>query len=231
MPPPAGSGGSGGQDDPLQRARLISNEVFDSVVKPLKLQGGLPSPYITSILGVLAGVSCQRAALAGLAAGDPKYRDLPNPILDVGLKDGTRLLFGDAINLPLLESQYSVWSLVAGILEHMGRPIFDIRQMAERKVGEAGTPAFERCVDLPQDGPPIPFALGWRQVATNLESRLPLDYIPMVFAFAFQRLAQTDSAADPTVDVEACARTMMESAIVASKLPRVQQEQDTESRV
>lgn len=225
-----GGGGSGtprpdvpalAADDPLRRARQLSDEVFDAVVKPLKLQGRLESAYIASILGVLAGYSCQRAALAGLAAGDPAYCDLPTPILDMGLKDGTHLLYGDAINRPLLESQYSVWALVGGILQHIGKPVFDVRALVARKTGEAGTPAFERCAGLPLDGPPIPFALGWRNVALDLESRLPRDFVPMVFAFAFQRLAQTDAAADPSVDVELCARTMMESAIVASKLPEV----------
>lgn len=218
-PVPRGDGPPG--DDPLRRATVLADTVFDSVVKPLKLQGRLTSPYISSVLGVLAGFSCQRAALAGIAAGDPAYRDLPNPILDVRLKDGTRLLFGDAINRPLLESQHSVWALVGGVLQHLGRPVFDVRELVARKTQEAGTPAFERCADLPPDGPPIPFALGWRKVALDLEPQLPLDLVPVVFALAFQRLAQTDAAADRSVDVELCARTMMESAIVASKLPEV----------
>ena len=44
------------------------------------------------------------------------------------------------------------------------------------------------------------------------------DYVPVAIALAYQRLAQTDHAVDPSVDLAAMARIMMESALAMSKL-------------
>ena len=44
------------------------------------------------------------------------------------------------------------------------------------------------------------------------------DYVPVAIALSYQRLAQTDHAVDPSVDLAAMARIMMESALAMSKL-------------
>jgi hypothetical protein len=78
--------------DPLQSARLMSNTVFDGLVKPLKMQRGVPTPVIVATLGALAGHACQVATLRGIATDNPDYRDLS--IITVQGKNGDRYLAG-----------------------------------------------------------------------------------------------------------------------------------------
>ena len=85
--------------------------------------------------------------------------------------------------------------------------------------GAGDDDAFGIPRDLP-DGAPTPRAmlsLWGLGEALAKDVRRP-DYVPVVFTLAYQRLVQTDNAVDPTVDIAAMARIMMESALAMSKL-------------
>lgn len=194
----------------------MSTVVFDGLVKPLKLERGLPSPVIAMALGSLAGHACQVATLKGIAADSPDYRGLSIMTVEGG---GDRFLFGDAINRPVLEWQYSVWALVAGISQKIGAPMPDLHEMAGYVTSTAGSEAFGLPRDIPKGGPTARSLLSLWSLGEALCKDVPHpDYVPVTFALAYQRLVQTDNAADPTVDQLAMARVMMESAIAMSKL-------------
>ena len=69
-------------------------------------------------LGSLAGYSCQASVRELLVrqGGEPEEK----VFLIANGKDGKRYFFGDALNKPLAESRYSVWSLAAGVATHLG---------------------------------------------------------------------------------------------------------------
>lgn len=203
--------------DPLQFARLMSNKVFDGLVKPLKMQRGVPTPVIVATLGALAGHACQVATLRGIATNNPDYRDLS--IVTVDGKDGDRYLMGDAINRPVMDWQYSVWALVAGITESLGAPRPDLHELAGYVASTVGTATFGVPRGLPSGGTAPRSALALWGLGEALANDIPHpDYVPVCFALAYQRLVQTDNAVDPAVDVAALARIMMESTIAMSKL-------------
>ena len=203
--------------DPLQAARLMADTVFDGLVKPLKLQRGVPTPVIVATLGALAGHACQVATLRGIATKSPDYRDLS--IITVQGKNGDRYLAGDAINRPVMEWQYSVWALVAGITESLGVPRPDLHELAGHVASTIGSATFGIPRDLPPGGTTPRSALALWGLGEALASDIPHpDYIPVCFALAYQRLVQTENAFDPTVDVAALARIMMEGTIAMSKL-------------
>jgi hypothetical protein len=133
--------------DALQSARLLSDAVFDGLVTPLKMQRGVPTPDVVAMLGALAGHACQVATLRGIAAKSPDYRDLS--IVTVQGANGDRYLMGDAINRPVLEWQYSVWALVAGITEHLGVPRPDLPELASYGASTVGGATFGVPRDLP----------------------------------------------------------------------------------
>ncbi|MGO4276739.1 hypothetical protein AB4Z22_44100, partial [Paenibacillus sp. TAF58] len=58
----------------------------------------------------------------------------------------------------------------------------------------------------------------WATWNARTADALESDYVPVAFAMAFQRLAQTDNAVDPTVDQAAMGRIMIESTLAMSKL-------------
>lgn len=204
-------------EDPMLSAKLASTAVFDGLVKPLKLTHGLPSQVIAAALGGLAGHACQGATLKGLASGDAAYAGLS--IVEVGGKNGDQYLMGDAINRPVLEWQYSVWALVAGITEHMGFPIPDVHDIARHVSSTVGGEAFGVPRDLPAGAPTPRRMLSLWTLAESLTKNVAHpDYVPVAFALAYQRLAQTDNVADPSIDQGALARIMVESAVAMSKL-------------
>ena len=203
--------------DPLPSTRLMSDKVFDGLVKPLKMERGVPTPVIVATLGALAGHACQVAALRGIAKNSPDYRDLS--IITLQGQNGDRYLMGDAINRPVMEWQYSVWALVAGITESLGVPRPDLHELAGYVVSTGGTATFGIPRDLPSGVTTPRSALAMWSLGEALANDIPHpDYVPVCFALAYQRLVQTDNAVDPAVDVAALARIMMESTIAMSKL-------------
>lgn len=205
------------QPDPVVAARLLSDQIFDNLVRPFKVERRIPSLQIASILGALAGHACQLAALKGLDSRDPNYAG--RSLMLVGTTSGEELLFGDAINRPLLETPHSVWALVGGILHHMGFALPDPQELVDHvaRTLPNGEPWLPR--DLPPGSPTPRTALQLWGFGELIANSFPYpDYVPVVFALAYQRLAQTDNAVDPTVDQLAMARVMMESAIAMSKV-------------
>lgn len=203
--------------DDLAAARAMSDSVFDGFVKPMKLDRGVPSLVIASTLGALAGHASQIAALKGVAANDTNYAGLS--LVSVETATGEQLLFGDAVNRPVLESPYSVWALVAGICQKMGIPVPDVAELAGHVAATlpSGSPWLPR--DLPAGSQTPRSALRMWMVGEAVSKDVPHpDHVPVVFALAYQRLAQTDNAVDPSVDQAAMARVMMESTIAMSKV-------------
>jgi len=216
IPPRAAPAGPS-TNDPLEAARRMSDVVFDTFVKPMKLQRGVASPVIAATIGALAGHACQVATVTGIANENPDYRGLS--IMTVGGKNGDHYLMGDAINRPVLEWQYSVWALVAGVNQKMGVPIPDLHELASYVASTLGGDKFGIPRDLPAGAPTPRTMLSLCAVGDALVKDVQHpDYVPVTLALAYQRLAQTDNAVDPTADVSAMARIMIESALAMSKL-------------
>lgn len=215
--------------DQMALASRASDEVFDALVKPMKLQRGVPSAVIAHTLGALAGHACQRAALMGIGAGDPAYVRLS--VLEITGANGDRYFAGDAINRPVMESPHSVWALVAGVTQKMGHPVPDLDRLVTRVASDMGTASFDRAIDLTADAPPARTLTSLFGIVTALGAKMHLDAVPVAIALAYQRLAQTDNDVDPSVDVVALARIMMESTIAMSKLQLTTERRSNEAAV
>lgn len=214
--PPGAAPAGPGAAEALEAARRMSDIVFDRLVKPMKLERGVPSPVIAAMLGALAGHACQVATLSGIADGDPSYAGLS--IMAVDGRNGDNYLVGDAINRPVLDWQFSVWSLVAGVTERMGVPTPDLDELAGYVASTIGGDAFGIPRDLPAGSPTPRLSLVMWGLGDALAKDVTPDYVPVAIALAYQRLAQTDHEVDPSVDLAAMARIMMESALAMSKL-------------
>jgi hypothetical protein len=102
------------KEDPMIGAVLGGKEVCQRLIEAMKDAKGVHVESLLSLLGSLAGFSCQMSIRTeNPAAGDSAF-------VVVGGADGRNSFFGDRLNQPLAESQYSVWGLTAGKAQGLG---------------------------------------------------------------------------------------------------------------
>ena len=126
--------------DPLIGAKLGSREVTHRLIAGMKTDRGVHVDSILCALGALAGYACQVAVRARAAA-----QGLPEDALftTVQTVDGKTLFFGDQLNQPLAEDQYSVWAIAASGAQQAGCETFpDLNQIFQHVANDVGSEAF-----------------------------------------------------------------------------------------
>jgi len=170
-------------------------------------------------LGALAGKACQVAALTGVANKDPVYKRLS--VADVTAADGTEYYFGDALNRPLAESTYSVWSLVAGAANSLGATVPDVTELFNHAAQSVGTPEFgvPRFATGTYAELPVTYLARWDELLPNIRKHAPdAQQWPVVFGIAIQQLFTIVGGDFNLTDQT---RIFMDSAIAMSKLKTV----------
>jgi hypothetical protein len=143
--------------DPLIGAKVAGKEVLHRLMNAMTNEKGIQVESLLTALGALAGFSCQMGIRQ--ECENKNIKELPFVVMT--MKDGKNLFFGDQLNAPLLESQYSVWSLCAAIAQHLGATLPDLRELVQHVSKVAGTPEFGR--------PRIPTG--------NQPGELPINYV------------------------------------------------------
>jgi hypothetical protein len=117
------------KSDPLIGAKIGSKEITQRLVAAMKTERGVHIESLLCAVGSLAGYSCQAAMRAQVVA-----HALPGSgvLTSVEAKDGTTYFFGDYLNKPLVESQYSVWSIAGGGAQQAGcTKLLDVSEIFE----------------------------------------------------------------------------------------------------
>lgn len=129
------------KEDPLIGAKIGSKEVFNHLINFMKDSKGVHIESLMCILGSLAGYSCQASLRKELI--EMKGLDENQVFVIIEDKDKKKYYFGDLINKPLIENQYSVWSLSAGAVQHMGiTKMIDIREIFEYVTKTVGSDSY-----------------------------------------------------------------------------------------
>lgn len=128
------------KEDPLIGAKLGAKEIFQQLLNGMKNQKGVHIESLLSVLGALAGYSCQASLRAqSLAKGLPET----SAFQTVGTKDGKQYFFGDPLNHTLVGSQYSVWGLAGGAAQHAGAKEFpDLNAIFQHTSSVLGSEQF-----------------------------------------------------------------------------------------
>jgi hypothetical protein len=132
--------------DPLIKVKIGGNEILQRVVGGLKDERGVHIESLLSVLGALAGYACQFSVREQNIKSGAK-----SPVSGLTIAtgaDGRNYYFGDALNKPLAEDRYSVWSLAAGTVKQLGKPLpdrTDIFKHASATVGRKPSSAFRVC--------------------------------------------------------------------------------------
>ena len=93
--------------DPLIGAKIGGREITQQLFTKMNSERSVHIESMLCALGALAGHACQASIRArNVARGVPETTDL----VAVDTQDGKRYFFGDAINHPLAEAQYSIWA-------------------------------------------------------------------------------------------------------------------------
>ena len=167
-------------------------------------------------LGALAGKACQVAVLTGIIEKDPVYKGMS--VADVTAADGTEYIFGDAINRPLVESTYSVWSLVAGAANSLGATVPDVTELFQHAAASVGTAEFgiPRYAEGTNAEPPVTYLLRFDELLPIIRASAPdAQQWPIVFGIAIQQLF---AIVGKDFDLTVLTRIFMDAAIAMSKL-------------
>jgi hypothetical protein len=206
--------------DPLAGLKIGGKEVTQRLIRSLRDEKGVHIETLLTILGALAGFSCQMSIREELTQQSGE-RLTNQPFLVVSGADGKNYYFGDALNRPLAESQWSIWALSVGAAQHMGSSalpdINDIFRHVSETVGSdrfgiPRVPESHQASDLP-----INF------VKMNWPKMLPLvaefcdrpAQWPVLLGIAIQQaLYLGKGIIDPSLAVS----IVMESAVPMSKI-------------
>jgi hypothetical protein len=204
--------------DPLVGAKIGAREVFQHLLKGLASEKGVHAESLLAALGALAGYACQVSARQQ-ASKAPAGTD--SGLMRVQTQDGRTYYFGDALNKPLAESKYSVWSLAAAAAQDAGcNPLPDLHEMFKHVAESLGSPAFG-APRLPAGSslmqPPEQMLRQlWKPLVAEVAAYCPdPQEWPVLFGLAIQQaIGAAKSAFDPRVSLGIA----MESAIAMSKV-------------
>ncbi len=204
--------------DPLIGAKIGSKEVTQRLLTAMKTERGVHIESLLCALGAVAGYSCQ-AAVRALAVA----RGLPEASLltPVETKDGKTFFFGDHLNKPLAESQYSVWGVAGGGAQQAGcANLPDVSEIFKHVSATVGTAAFgtPRVPEghKPQDTPLSYVRVLWPALRPLIVKFCPNpEHWPILLGLSIQEvIVMGKNTLDPCLALQ----LVMESAIPMSKV-------------
>jgi hypothetical protein len=206
------------KDDPLIGAKIGSKEITHRLMAGMKDERGVHIESLLCALGALAGYSCQASLRAqALAKGMPA-----DGLLTVVQTDnGQTFFFGDHLNKPLAESQYSVWSLAAGGAQQAGCTQFpDLAEIFKHTSTVLGTDKFGLlCVPEAHQAHDLPLAYVqklWPSLNPTIKKYCPdPEHWPVLLGLSIQEIIVSGKSA---IEPGLALRIVMEAAIPMSKI-------------
>ena len=126
--------------DPLMGLKIGAKEVNQRLINGLKNKKGVHIESFLTVIGSLAGFSCQMSVREALKNAEATGEKIVWATASGA--DGKKYYFGDALNKPLAESNYSIWNLVAGAVEKLGAKLPDVSEIFKHVAGTVGSDTF-----------------------------------------------------------------------------------------
>ena len=198
--------------------QLGSKEVFQRIVDRMKDARGIHVESLLACLGALAGYACQASIRARSLL--PGAKSPATQLVIAQGADGRQYFFGDALNQPLAEGKWSVWSLTAGAVQKLGKPLPDLAGIFKHVAATVGGPEFgiPRVAEAhrPADLPINYLRTMWPVILPIAKPFCaePSD-LPVIFSLAIQQaIVMGRTVIDPTL----AASIAMECAVPMSKV-------------
>lgn len=197
---------------------VAGKNVYANLLAQLNSEKGVHIESLMCTIGALGGYACQEA-IREIYAQEESLKG-QKPFMEMGLSDGTRLFFGNALNGVLAENEQSFWyALLRGAVENGCKTVPDLNDAFAYVTKVAGTPEYG-VVRVPDQHKPanaiIYLEKFWPMFHADLKSfhPNPLQW-PLVYAYAATEAIREGIA---LIDVNIALMLMMESAIFASKV-------------
>lgn len=206
------------QEDVLINAKVGATHILPKIIQVMKSERGLHLESLLSALGALAGYACQAGIREEFV--NQKGHNENQVFTVVGCADGRQYFFGDMVNNPLAQNQYSVWGLAAGAAQHLGtKELIDIMEIFKHVTQSVGTEEFgiprieegHKPADLPQNY----IKHLWPFLLPDLKALCPAAEWPILFGLAIQQIM--DEGKD-LIDPKLALSIVMESAVPMSKI-------------
>lgn len=199
-------------EDPMIGAKIGAKEILQQTINALKTERGVRIEDLLAILATLAGYACHMSV-----------REQPSGTLtEATTSDGGRFFFGDALNRPLAESQYSVWSICAGTAQQLGvreEDFPDLGEIFNHVSASVGWPHYgiPRLPEAHMPGEPLANYLKiWKLFLPRVRRFCPdAQQWPMLYAIA---IAEAMEMAKGVIAPQLALRLVMECAIPMSKV-------------
>lgn len=208
----------------------LRQEVIDLVAAELSSESNaVHMETVLAALGAVSGFACQMIIREEfIATGKIKETDA---FMTMQTRDGQTFFMGNLLNEGLAEARQgnlSVWSLVGGAVQHVGKPLPDLKAIFARSAGSIGKPEFGQLSvsarNQPLESPEALLAKFWNPlrnlIATNRNGNIGTMHL--VLAQAAQaiilKIAGLDAESAPHIDATLAAQIVMEAAVDMSKV-------------
>lgn len=204
--------------DPLAGVKIGSKEVETRLINYLKDDHGVVIETYLATLGALAGYACQWAIRKELVESGKKAENEAFVIIEC--TNGKKYYFGDYVNYPLVESQSSVWSYIAGAVQHLNKPLPDLRDIFVTVSKTVGGDQFGilrvPAKNVPKELPETYLQKMWPKIYPLAVEFCDNPFeLPILFALAAQgAILSTQEILDTTI----AATIAIESAVMMSKV-------------
>jgi len=205
-------------NDPLIGAKIGGKELAQRMMTVMKTERGVHVESILGALGSLAGYACQASVRAQARA---QGLDETAHFARAEGTDGKTYFFGDALNKPLAEDQYSVWSLAAGGAQAAGcKEIPEPTDGLAHVAATVGSPEFglpRLPAEHPMHDTPLNYVEAfWPQAFPMISKFCPdPEHWPILLGLAIQDImSQSKGVLDPCFAL----KLVMECAVPMSKV-------------
>ncbi len=207
------------KSDPLIGPKLGGRALAESLIARLRGPRGVHIETLLCAVGSLAGYSVQASVRELLVKRGGEAEETVFVIANGS--DGKKYFFGDALNKPLAEDQFSVWSLAAGVATHLGcQQQVDVEEIFKHVAATVGGPEFgiPRIPEghRPADPPSNWVKHAWPKALATVQDycESPLEW-PVACGIAIQEvMSQAKGVIDPCLALT----IIMECAIPMSKV-------------
>ena len=204
------------EQNPLIGAQLGAKEIYQRLMEAIREPDGRlnVNPLLLACSG-LAGMSCQMTVRE---IAEQKEIPVKSALIEIGCQNGTRYYMGDNLNYFLLENQYSVWSLAAGIYHKIApdAKIPDIHQYAADCVSHLGDENYKVWGMFSESELILSNRQLWESLYPTAKKFCKTFHeIPVLFGLALQSAIQDCSK---VTEPGKCLAMAMEHALLAAKL-------------
>lgn len=204
------------EKDPLIGAKLGAKEIYSRLIDNLKESDNrLNVDNLLLFASGLAGISCQMTVIR---LAEQKQIPENNALIVVQYKNGRKYFMGDNLNYFLLENQYSVYSLLVGIYQHLApeHPLPDIHAYAGECVKHLGDENYKLWGRITE---PEVIAMNlklWNAFASIAEKFCKTQHeISILFGLVLQHTMET---ALQVLEPEKCLSMALENILYSAKL-------------